>query len=179
MSILAIVGIIVAIIGIILIVLINQFNKFQWYNTLLDKGESSVIDSLEKKYDILLRYMEFLKNNKVDIKDEEMEEYKLLNTKQSINKMNDRVNDLNNTINRYMDNNEKLLKNETIINLNKELSETNININGGKKYYNDNLVVYNSLCNSFPSNIVAKLKKYKEKDFLDGETKEELKILEE
>ena len=76
-----------------------------------------------------------------------------------------------------MDNNEKLLKNESIININKELNEINININGGKKYYNDNLIIYNHLCNAFPSNIIAKIKKYKEKEFLDDEIKEELKIL--
>ena len=78
-----------------------------------------------------------------------------------------------------MDNNEKLLKNEAVIKINNELSEVNITINGGKKYYNDNLVIYNHLCNAFPSNIVAKLKRYHEKDFLDGEIKEELKILDE
>ena len=66
-----------------------------------------------------------------------------------------------------MDNNEKLLKNESVININKELNEINITINGGKKYYNDNLIYYNHLCNAFPSNIIAKIKKYKEKDFLD------------
>ena len=78
-----------------------------------------------------------------------------------------------------MDNNEKLLKDESIIKVNKELNEINITINGGKKYYNDNLVYYNHLCNAFPSNIIAKIKKYKEKDFLDDEIKEELKILDE
>ena len=179
MSIFVVIGIVVAIIGIILIILITQNNKLEWYNTLLDKGETNVVNSLTKKYDILLRYLEFLKNNKVDVKEEEIEEYKLLNTKQSINKLDNRVNELNNMISRYMDNNEKLLKNETIINLNKELNEANVGVNGGKKYYNDNLVLYNHLCNAFPSNIVAKLKRYKEKEFLDGEIKEELKILEE
>ena len=78
-----------------------------------------------------------------------------------------------------MDNNEKLLKNETIINLNKEINEVDITINGGKKYYNDNLVLYNHLCSAFPSIIIAKIKHYKEKEFLDDEIKEELKILEE
>lgn len=179
MNILVIIGVIVAIVGVILIVLINQYNKFQWYNTLLDKGENNLINSLSRKFDILLRFLDFLKNNKVEVKEDELEDYKLLNTKQPINKLNKKVDELNNIVNKYMDNNEKLLKNETIIKLNKELSEANISINGGKKYYNDNLTIYNHLCNAFPSKIVAKLKKYKEKNFVDGEIKEELKILEE
>ena len=179
MSTLAIVGIIIAIIGIILIVFINQYNKFQWSNTLIQKGEVNIVNALTNKYNILLRYMDLLKNNKVDITDKDYDEYKLLNLKQPINKLNKKINEMNNLINHYMDNNEKLLKNESIININKELNEANIHINGGKKYYNDNLVQYNNLCNAFPSNIIAKLKKYKEKEFLDTEIKEELKILDE
>ena len=172
-------GIIVAIIGIILIILINQYNKFQWINTLIDKGEGNIIDAFTKKYNILIRYLDFLKENKVEIKDEDYDEYKLLNLKQPVNKINAKIDALNNLVNHYMDNNEKLLKNETIISINKELMEANIHINGGKKYYNDNLIIYNNLCNAFPSNIIAKIKHYKEKDFLDGEIKEELKILDE
>ena len=178
MSELVIIGIIVAIIGIILIILINQYNKFQWSITLIQKGETSIMTALEKKYNILMRYLDFLKGNNVNIDDNEYEEYKLLNTKQPIEKLNKKINKMNNLINKCMDNNEKLLKNETIININKELVDVDININGGKKYYNDNLTIYNHLCNSFPSIIVAKIKHYKEKEYLDEETKEELKILE-
>ena len=179
MDLLVIIGIIVAIIGIVLIVLISQYNKFQWTITLIQKGESSIMNALEKKYNILLRYLDFLKSNKVDIPDNEYDEFKLLNTKQPVEKLNKKIDKMNNLVNKYMDNNEKLLKNETIININKELLEVDININGGKKYYNDNLTIYNHLCNAFPSIIIAKIMRYKEKEFLDSETKEELKILDE
>ena len=176
---LLIIGIVVAIVGIILIIFITQYNKFQWSNVLLDKGETNLETAFSKKFNILIRYLDILRENKIDITDDEYNEYKLLNLKQPIDKLNKRIDELNNFINKIMDNNEKLLKNESIININKELSEVNININGGKKYYNDNLIIYNHLCNAFPSNIIAKIKRYKEKEFLDGETKEELKILDE
>ena len=179
MNILAIIGIIVAIIGIILIILINQYNRFQWTNVLVDKGETNLENAFSKKHDILLRYLDILKDNKIDIPEEEYEDFKKFNSHQSIIKSNKEIEENNNYINRIMDNNEKLLKNESIININKELNEINITINGGKKYYNDNLVIYNHLCNAFPSNLIAKLKRYKEKDFLYDEIKEELKILDE
>ena len=179
MDILVIVGIIVAIVGTILIIFINQYNKFQWTNVLVDKGETNLEKAFTKKHDILIRYLDILKDNKIDIPDEEYEEFKLLNMKQSIIKLNSKIDEINNYINRIMDNNEKLLKNEAIIKINKELSEINININGGKKYYNDNLILYNHLCNAFPSSLIAKMKRYKEKEFLDGDMKEELKILDE
>ena len=53
----------------------------------------------------------------------------------------------------------------------------NINLNGCKKYFNDNLITYNHLCSSFPSKIIAFLYRYKPKEFIDEEIKEELKIL--
>ena len=159
--------------------MISQYNKFQWTITLIQKGETNIQDAFEKKYHILMRYLDFLKENNVEINQQEYEEYKLLNTKQSPVKLNKKINNLNNIISKCMDNNEKLLKNDTIININKELDDVNININGGKKYYNDNLVNYNHLCTSFPSIIISKIMHYKEKEYLDEETKEELKILDE
>lgn len=179
MNIIVIIGIIIAIVGLMAIIFIIQYNKFLWSNILINKGETSITNALVKKYNILIRYFDFLKEKKIDVKEDEYDKYKMLNLKQPLNKLNNNINEMNNLINHYMDNNEKLLKNETIINLNKEINEINITINGGKKYYNDNLVLYNHLCNAFPSIIIAKLKHYKEKEFLDDEIKEELKILEE
>ena len=178
MNILAIIGIIIGIIGIILIILITIYNKFQWFIIKLNKGETILSTALDKKYNILLRYIEYLKTT-IKIKNDEFEEFKLLNTKIPISKLNKKINEMNNAINKVMDNNENLLQDETIININKELLEVNISINGSKKYYNDNLIIYNQLVNSFPSKIIALLFRYKEKDFLDEEIKEELKILEE
>ena len=178
MNILAIIGIIIGIVGIILIILITIYNKFQWFIIRLNKGETILNTILEKKYNILLRYIEFLKTN-IKLKNDEFEEFKLLNTKIPINKLNKKINEMNNEINKVMDNNENLLKDEAIININKELLDANISINGSKKFYNDNVILYNQLVNSFPSKIIAILFRYKEKEFMDEEIKEELKILEE
>ena len=172
-------GIIIAIIGIVLIILINQYNKLEWNKILVNKGETNITNAISKKYDILVRYLDLLKENKVDISDDDYNKYKMINLKQSINKLNRSINEMNNTINHYMDNNEKLLKKEAIININKELNDVNITINGGKKYYNDNLIMYNNLCNGFPSNIVAKIKHYKAKEFIEETVNEEFKILDE
>ena len=178
MKILAIIGIIIGIVGIILIILITKYNKYQISLIKLRKGEVNIASNLENKYNILLRYIEFLKNN-TTIKEEDFEEYKLLNIKMPIKKLDKKLNNLNNIINTYLDNNEKLLKNESIINIEKELLNANIKINSSKKYYNDNLVTYNRLCNTFPSNIVGKICHYNEKEFIEEENEETLKILDE
>lgn len=176
MNTLAIIGVIVGIIGIILIIVILEYNQYQWLIIKLNKGETNINMALEKKYNILLRYFDFLKNN-ININENDFEEYKLLNTKMPLQKFNKKIEAMNNLLSQYMDNNEKLLKNETIININKELLDVNVIINGCKKYYNDNLINYNHLCHAFPSNIIGKIFKYKEKDFLNEEKNEQLKIL--
>lgn len=158
-----------------MIIFILNYNKFQLIIIKLNKGEKIISDYLNQKHSILTRYTDILKEN-IEI-DNELEEYKLINTKLSINNLNKKVNDFNNLINKYMDNNEKLLKKEKIININKELNEINILLNGSKKYYNDNLTIYNSLCHKFPSIIIAKIFKYKDKEFQDEMITDELKIL--
>ena len=173
---LAIIGVIVGIIGIILIIIVTIYNKYQWLLIKLDKGETIITNAINKKYNILLRYIDILKNN-ISMDENDFEEYKLLNTKIPMHKLNNKIEEMNSVINKYMDNNEKLLKNEAIIGINKELLEVNVTINGCKKYYNDNLVKYNHLCNAFPSNLIGKIFKYKEKEFLSEESKEQLRIL--
>lgn len=174
----AIISIIIAIIVLILILLVTQYNKFQWLRIKLDKGETNIYNLLEKKHNILIRYKEFLEKN-INVNEEDFSSYDVLNTRLSLNKINDEIEKFNNLINKYIDNNEKLLRNETIIKLNKELININIKINGCKKYYNDNLVLYNNLCNAFPSKIISKIFHYKELEFLNEENSDILKILDE
>ena len=81
-------------------------------------------------------------------------------------------------IKKYLDDNEKLLKIEAIININKEIREQDIIINSCKNYYNNNLVNYNKLIKGFPSKLVAKVCKYNEKDFYPEDKQDNFKILE-
>ena len=168
----------VALISILMIILVNQYNKFQLLIIKLNKGEASIGNILEEKYNILFRFSELLKNN-VKVNKEDFDEFNLLNTNTTIYKLDKKIKEMNNVINKYLDNNEKLLKNNSIIKINKELQEANINLNGCKKYFNDNLITYNHLCSAFPSKIIAKIYKYKEKDFIEEDMKDELKILSE
>ncbi len=174
MNLIILILILIAIIGILAIIFIINYNKFQWFIIKINKGEKSIISQLEQKHSILLRYNDILKeeiNFNIDL-----DNYKL-NKKLSINELNKKINEFNNLINKQMDNNEKLLKKENIININKELDDIDILINGSKKYYNDNLTYYNNLCHKFPSLIIARLFKYRDKEFQDENINEDLKIL--
>ncbi len=175
MKILIIVCILIALISAILILFVKIYNKFQWLIIKLNKSETNISNNLNQKHAILVRYADILKEN-IEINND-LEEFKLINTKISINNLNKKINEFNNLINKYMDGNEKLLKKDSINNINKELNEINIILNGSKKYYNDNVIIYNHLCHKFPSILIAKIFKYHDKDFQDDIEKEELKIL--
>ena len=176
MKLIIIIGVGILIIFLLVITLIHQYNKFQLLIIKVNKGEQSISNALQDKYNILTRYYEILKNLIKTNKDD-FEEFNLLNTKSSIYKLDKKVKEMNNIIDKYLDNNEKLIKNQNIIKINKELHESNISLNGCKKYYNDNLINYNHLCSSFPSKIVAKIYRYKVKDFIDEDLEKDFKIL--
>ena len=176
MNLIFIMCIIVAIAALISIIFVLIYNKYQWVIVKLDKGETNISNYLEIKYNILIRQFEFMKT-KITIDDDDFEEYKLLNTKISLDKLNKNVNDLNTLINRYMDNNENLYQEEIIAKITEEIKTINISINSCKKYYNEHLVEYNHLCKSFPTKIIAKIFKYKEKKFIDEDAPNTLKIL--
>lgn len=48
------------------------------------------------------------------------------------------------------------------------LNETETDIYAYRKYYNDIITDYNKLVRAFPSNIVSKICKFKERTYFDG-----------
>ena len=58
-----------------------------------------------------------------------------------------------------------------------EFSDTSIECLATEKYYNDNVITYNKLINLFPSNIIAKMKHYKNKPSFVFEKEEIFEIL--
>ena len=63
--------------------------------------------------------------------------------------------------------------------INDELLNVDNDLNASKKYYNDNVVLYNNLVKCFPSSLVAKMHKYEELEFFKEEKIETLEILKE
>ena len=168
----------IAIIALVIIMLINIYNKLQYSLIKLDKADTNIEDALNKKYQILLRFIDFLNDN-IKVNKEVFNDFYEINLK-SINniKLSVKIDECYHEIKMYLDDHEKLLKNETLIGINKELREVDIVINSCKKYYNNNLVTYNKLVKCFPSKLIAKIYKYKEKDFYPENKEDSLKILE-
>ncbi len=177
MNTLVIISLIVALIAGLMLIFITNYNKFQWMNIKVKKGEINIQSALEKKYEIILNYFSLLNEN-VKMDENDYNRINFINNDDIVQFNND-LNNLNTIIDKYLDDNEKVLKKDKIKAINKELNEVNIFLNGCKKYYNNNLIKYNSLCKSFPSIIISKIFKYKEKEFIEEDIKESFKILNE
>ena len=72
---------------------------------------------------------------------------------------------------------EKLLKSDNITSILEELNTNEENIVGAIKFYNDTVVEFNQLILSFPSNIIALIKRYKKKEFYRNEKREIFEVL--
>ena len=78
-----------------------------------------------------------------------------------------------------MDNNVYLYEEENIKVILDELFMNRQDIEAGERFYNDNVVIYNKLICSFPSNIVGVFMRLKRKEFYEKEKEEIYEILKE
>lgn len=154
-------------------VLVN--NKFQLTIIKLDKAEEDIDIYLEKKKELLSRTIPIVKKElKTKEFMENLENYNDdLNNFEKHNFLKSNYNELFKTI----DENEKLMKSNSLMKILEELNYNEEDIVGAIKYYNDSVVEFNQLVVSFPSNILALFKRYKKLDFYNNEKREIFEIL--
>lgn len=152
-----------------IILLINViYNKFQDFIIKINEVEGKIDDTLRDKYDNILKINNIIKeriktekeivddleNIKTDEKssfeihrilkesfnklDFVKKQYKEVNTSEDINKLFYDINEMDESLNAYI------------------------------KYYNENIVEYNTYIRKFPYNIIGIILKYKEKQFFDN-----------
>ena len=133
---------------------------------MIKKAEVELIDTLNKENQIQKDYLHLLELDYVDIKNDI-----------PLNELNTLIIKYNKIINTFLDDNEKKLKNKEIKKINSNLHNTNINVIGLRKYYNNAVNKYNTLCVKFPSNVVSKICHFHKIDLLEEEISEQFKIL--
>ncbi len=163
---------------IITILIIIYHNKYQFCFIKIDKAEEDIEIYLEKKKELLERTIPII--NKELKKKDFLEEVPLLIEKglnhfELHNSLKTAYNELFKTI----DDNEKLLKSDTLVKIIDELNNNEEDIIGAIKFYNDTVVELNKLVSSFPSNLVAFCCRYKKKEFYNNEKREIFEILNE
>ena len=174
--ILIIVIIVLALLGILFI---SIYNKFQFTIIKLTEAENTIKKALMERVVLFDRIIPILKDNVKDEDDNKLLDsmIKLKNKKLNSIELNKELEKCNRKLNEVLDSNLDLYKQDNISNILNELSINKENIEYGTKYYNDNVVYYNKLVKSFPSNLLAFVFKYKHKDFYENEKEEMFEIL--
>jgi len=172
---LEIIILVIVIISFILFVLTIFYNKFQLVIIKIDKAEEDISLYLQRKQELLERVKPILKK--------ELKKDNYLSNLDEINKefnnfeLHDILKRNYNELFKIMDENEKLLKSESLVNLLEKLNTNEENIVGSIKFYNDTVVEFNQLVVSFPSSFIALVKRYKKLEFYNNERREIFEIL--
>jgi len=175
MNIITIILLLIIIACLILIMLVATYNHFQDYIIRINEAEVNIDAVLRKRFDLLNKSVGIIKNV-TDTEEQILKILKKIRSKKLNNFELDRC--LYEAINEFHALKEKYVKLQN----NKEFIKTEINIIeseseivGLRKYYNDIITDYNKLVKTCPSNLVAIFKGYKSKDYFDGNNLEKEK----
>ncbi len=171
-TIMLIIILIVIVICILVGLYINTYNKLQEYITKIDVVESIIDDNLRSKYDNINKCVSLIRgNDKIsEHLDKNMFEeiVKLRNLKISNFDLDRKLIEANTEFTVLKEKyKEELNSSEEIKNISKKLIEIDEKLDVNREYYNKNIAEYNKMIKMFPTNIIAKLNKYKEKLFYD------------
>ncbi len=157
---------IIIVVVILLMIYAIIHNKIKTQILKLNSVENTIDESLRIKYDLIIKLVTVIgqieDNNKFDniesLKDEELSSFEFER----------KLIDIESKIYTLKSNNNKLLKDAGFNDDWYELNNLSTKIKGEEKYYNENTTIYNNLVSKFPSNIVAKIMRLKEKKYFDG-----------
>lgn len=156
--------VIIILIGIMLCY-ICLFNKFNESIVRIDEAEERIDTNLRDKYDYLDKVITLSKN--ITSLDENLDKAVLkLRSRKLSNFDFDRVLvKIFNDYNAVYETESKLRENEKVFKIIKQIELIDEELITLRNYYNANISNYNMMVKKFPTNIIAKIKKYKERLF--------------
>ena len=152
---------------ILLIYYIILYNKINESIIRIDEAESRIDNNLRDKYDLLNRSITLFRN-KIELDTNAFKEIIKLRARKISNFDLDRV--LAKSYNEFLsiyEGNPKVRESDEIFKVSKQLEIINDELLTLRNYYNANITNYNKMIKKFPTNIVANIKKYKERPFYD------------
>ena len=146
--------------------LILTYNNFQSFLIRINEAEANIDSILRKRYDLLNKAVSVLKPHLK--KEEFLKDLSKLKNKKTTNFELDRqLYQFINELNALKENHSEIKTLDGLIKIDANLNNTEIEITGSRKYYNDIITDYNKLVKSFPSNIIGFIYKYKYRNFYD------------
>lgn len=146
----------------------NTYNKYQNLIIRINEVEANIDTVLRKRFDLLNKSINIIKANCEDVGDVLGNIVKLRSRKLSNFDLDRHLYDAINEFNSFKDNYPSLKECSNFMKISLSLEDTEIEISALRKYYNDTITDYNKLLRNFPSNIVGKISRHKEKTYFDG-----------
>ena len=166
--------VLIIIVGIIAIAYVITYNNLVNYKIKIEKAEGIIDENLRQKYDLIVKMniaikkvvtkKDYLKDY-IDLKDKRISNYEL------DRKLTEAMNIILEVKNDYNELDNKEFNNEL-----KKINIINETLTSCKTYYNKNTTELNQIIRKFPSNIVAKIHRYKIKPFFDGKNMQDAVI---
>ena len=163
---LIIVATIVGIISIILLWIVITYNNYQNYIIRINEVETKIDSILRKKFDLVAKCIEVLETYAGSKILEEITSLK--NAKISNFDLDRKLTEAIIKFESFKDKYDDLEANEVFIKTNLQINEANIDLEACKNYYNDIVTNYNKKVKQFPSDVIAKISKFKVRPYFDG-----------
>lgn len=167
-TVLLIILLLTIIIGLISIYCITIYNQYQERVIRINEVEGYIDNCIRDKFDLLSKSINVIKGN-TDIKEDPFPEIiKLRSRKLSSFELDRKLIDPINEFSKIKNDYPELMNSSSFVEIDLKLSDIEDNLIAYKDYYNENITKYNKLIRTFPSNIVGKFCKLKERTFFDG-----------
>jgi len=166
-SFLIVLFIIILVIILGLIYYVYLYNKINETIIRVDEAETRIDNNLRDKYDLLNRCVSLFKN-KIELDQNTFKDIIKLRARKLSSFELDRV--LVSSYNEFLTLYEKyseLRESDEIYKASRQLELIDEELVTLRNYYNANITNYNKMIKKFPTNIVAQIKKYKERPFYD------------
>ena len=164
---------VIIILIIVVVFIFITYNSLVKLNNRVEEAFSTMDVYLKKRWDLIPNIVEVVKGYATHEKDTLEEIISLRNNSYDKLDINGKVNinnKLSSSVNRLMVIVEKypdLKASDNFIDLSKQLVKVEEDIANARKYYNGTVRIYNNKVEMFPSNLVAKILGYKEKNMFE------------
>ena len=172
------VWIIVAIIAIIIIAVIVMYNNLVSSKIKVDNAWSQIDVQLQRRFDLIPNFVETVKGYMAH-ESATFERIAQLRTSwansNSVSEKASLDGELSNALKTIMavsENYPDLKANQNFMQLSEELRNTENKISFARQFYNDTVTMYNEKLQMFPSNLIANMFHFKERDLFEAESDE-------
>ena len=170
--------IIIAVIAILLIYIISTYNKLIKSKHIVEEAFSTMDVYLKKRWDLVPNLVGVVKgyaNHEKDIIKRVTElrtnTYRNMSITNKINTNNELEKDIVKII-AISENYPELKANENFLELSRELTRLENDIENSRKYYNGSVRIFNTKIQIFPNNIIAKIFGFKEANMFEAKAEE-------